>query len=460
MFIDKNHGYWSRIVETMSDGLVLVGPDGRIQVVNQALERMTGYTREEMIGQSCQMFRCDACEVIRNSESGSWCALFDEPEGKVERCRCDILCKEGTILPVLKNAAVLRGNGGEILGMVETMTDVSELRELDRKVRELSLLVDGQGRSQGMLGRTEPMRRVFSLIKKAARSQAPVIVHGESGTGKELAARSIHDLSARRNKPFIQLNCAALNESLFESELFGHVKGAFTGAYRHRSGRFEAAHGGSIFLDEIGDMPLSIQVKLLRVLETKQFERVGDHRPILVDVRIISATHRDLEAMVKAGTFRKDLYYRINVIPIQLPPLRQRREDIPLLVESIVRELARRTGKPITGLSSSALRMFMNHPWTGNVRELKSALEFGFVVAESGLIRPDHLPENLLPAPPGSGQGQPDPADPPHKKDLIQALEETGGNRSAAARILGISRGTVWNRMNRYGIKLEQIVKT
>jgi len=269
-------------------------------------------------------------------------------------------------------------------------------------------------------------------------------------------------LGRRKDGPYIQVNCAALNESLLESEFFGHVKGAFTGAYRHREGRFEAAHGGDVFLDEIGDVPLSMQVKLLRVLETKQFERVGDHRPVSVDIRLIAATNRDLEKLVRENRFREDFFFRINVIPIHLPPLRQRMEDVPLLVEHFIRQLRSRSGKAITGLSPDAMQLLMSYSWPGNVRELKSVLEYAFVIAEKGPLRPDHLPATFA-----RREGDPCPrpladAHPREEDDertaLVEALRQAGGNQTRAAMILGISRVTVWNRMRKYGIDLKRVI--
>ena len=452
--------FWPQIIDTMHGGLVLIKTDGEIVMANRALEQMTGYKIDEIIGHKCLIFHCDVCEMIRRTSKNSWCTLFEEPEGKRERCRCDLIRKDGTVLPVLKNASVLFDNQGNPLGAVETLFDLTEIEKKDRKIEELSKRLDQQAPFYGMIGRSRAMQRVYQLIEKAARSEAPVVIYGESGTGKELVAQAIHQLSERRGGPFIQMNCAALNESLLESELFGHVKGAFTGAYRHRPGRFEAAHGGDIFLDEIGEMPLSTQAKMLRVLENKKVERVGDHTPIAVDVRIIAATNRDLLEMIKRKEFREDLFFRINVIPIYLPHLRERMEDLSLLVEAITRELVKRTGKPITGLSKSTMDLFWTHPWTGNVRELKSALEFAFVVAESGLIEPAHLPNHLFSKQP-QAQESADQMEPDSEKKstLIAALQKAEGNRSETARILGVTRATVWNRINKYNLKVEQIIK-
>lgn len=455
--------FWPDIVDTMQGGLFLVRPDGKIALVNRAMEQMTGYSRDDLIGTPCTILRCDRCEMKRSSSTSHWCQLFEDSDAGVERCRCELIRKDGTLLPALKSASVLKHPDGEIVGVVETLTDLTEIQKMDEKIQELSRMVHLDEGFCGMTGRSQPMERVYSLIEKAARSDAPVIITGESGTGKELAAKAVHDLSDRRDGPFIQLNCAALNESLLESELFGHVKGAFTGAYRHRIGRFEAADGGSILLDEIGDMPLATQVKLLRVLESREIERVGDHTPVPVDVRIIVATNQDLPEKIRRREFREDLYFRVNVIPIHMPPLRDRREDIPILVEALVREMKIRTGKPITGLSRDAMKRLVDYSWNGNVRELRSALEFAFAVAETGLVEPGHLPDQFLSDTGGTvgtgngGTGQSEDSC-EEKAALIAALKAAGGNRSETAGILGVTRTTVWNRMRKYNIQLEKIL--
>jgi two-component system response regulator HydG len=454
----KINRYWKEIINTMNDGLMVVSPDGTILMVNQAFEKIVGYSREELIGRSCAMLSCDTCAAARSEGKGQWCHLFEQ--GAATRKPCLLMRKDGSYVHTLKNAAILRDEAGQILGAVETLTDISEIDKRDEKIHHLSKLIDTAGDFHGLVGKSPIMQQVFELTHKAAQSEAPVIIFGESGTGKELVAHAIHALGRRSEGPFITCNCAALNEALLESELFGHVKGAFTGAYTHRQGRFEAAHRGDIFLDEIGDIPPAIQVKLLRVLETKQFERVGDHRSISVDVRIITATHRDLESLVSDGTFRQDLFFRINVIPIHLPPLRERLDDLPLLVDHFITRLRQRSGKPISGLTREAMGILLDHPWPGNVRELKGALEYAFVVAEAGLIAPSHLPPKLnsrkIPlTPPPEAKAAPDSDE---KTALIDALRQAGGNQSQAAALLGVSRVTVWHRMKKYGIDVHKLV--
>lgn len=448
--------HWLRIINTMNEGLMLVGPDGSILMVNRSFEHLTGYPAEEIVGRPCKLLGCDACESMLTPESREYCNIFLPNHGDIRQCRCVIIRKDGGLLSVLKNASVLRDESGKIMGAVETITDLTEIDHLDQQVGVLArqLIEDDYF---GIIGASPSMRKVFQLIEKAANSDAPIIILGESGTGKELVAQAIHDQGLRKNGPYVQLNCAALNASLLESELFGHIKGAFTGAYRHRVGRFETADGGDIFLDEIGDMPLPMQVKLLRVLETKQFERVGDHRPITVDVRIISATNKNLPEIIGKGLFREDLFFRINVIPIYLPPLRERKEDIPLLVNSFIRRLNNKSGKNIHGLSSNAMKRFMEYSWPGNIREMKSTLEYAFVVAESGLIDIEHLPLQLEMN--GQTVKRPVKTDALFEKNaLIEALRKSNCNQTHAARILGINRVTVWNRMRKYNIDLNGIV--
>ncbi|MBW1801628.1 MAG: sigma 54-interacting transcriptional regulator [Deltaproteobacteria bacterium] len=454
--------YWPVIADTMAGGLALIGPDGRILLVNRAFEKITGYGRDDILGQTCDIFNCDACEGVKSEDKDFWCRLFQDPDRKIEGCRCELIGKDGLIVPVLKNAAVLRDKRGEILGAIETVVDISELEKRDKKIEELSRFSTDRSSFYGMQGQTKLMRNVFGLIEKAAMSDFPVVIYGESGTGKELAAHAIHQLSQRCDNPFVAVNCASLNESLLESEFFGHVKGAFTGAYRHRVGRFEAAGDGSIFLDEIGDMPMSTQAKLLRVLETKRIERVGEQSLIPINARFIFATNRNLPDLVKSGHFREDLFFRINVIPIHIPALRERIDDLPLIAENIILDLAKKTGKPITGLSRNALDHCLQYPWEGNVRELKNALQYAFVVAESGPIELEHLPNHLT----GREAPRSEPEDTidlngslHERQTLIEALQKAGGNRSEAARILNVARATVWNRIRKYNIQIEQIIK-
>jgi PAS domain S-box-containing protein len=452
--------YWGRVVDTMNEALLIISNEGVILSVNRSFEEMTGYMAREAVGQRCTLLECNACELVMNGNTG-WCRLFEPNHEGVRRCRCQIIRKDGTRLPTLKNASVLYDEGGTQLGAVETLTDISEIDRLDRKVELLTQQLDETDGYCGLVGLSSEMKKVYGIIEKAAKSDAPVIIFGESGTGKELVARAIHERGYRKDGPYVQVNCAALNESLLESELFGHVKGSFTGAFRDRKGRFETAHRGDLFLDEIGDIPLSIQIKLLRALECKQFEHVGDNRSISVDVRIITATNRNLIELISQHKFREDLYFRINVLPIHLPPLRQRKEDIPLLVETFMQRLNKKTRKNILGVQRDAMNALLEYHWPGNIRELKSVLHYAFTIAERGPINCDHLPPQLMghieldekkPSWPGT-------KDTKEKQSLLEALRETGGNQTRAAKVLGVNRVTIWNRMRKYGIDIKKDVK-
>lgn len=337
--------YWKTIVDTLQDGVMVVDPKGTIIALNPAAERLTGYESPELIGKSCRVLDCTGCEIIDRGPAENWCGLY--AKGAVRAKKCLITNKENRSVSIIKNASILRNENGDIIGAVETLTDMSELVRQQLEISQLRKNLHMNDGYHGMIGKSSPMQNLYELVENVALTDAPVIITGESGTGKELVARAIHESSSRSEKPFIKVNCAALNENLLESELFGHAKGAYTGADKTRIGRFEAAHGGTIFLDEIGDIPLSTQVKLLRTLEEKEIERVGDHTPIKVDVRIISATNKILERLIDSEQFRGDLYFRINVFPITCPPLRRRASDIPGIVQNFIRRNNFKSGKKI-----------------------------------------------------------------------------------------------------------------
>ena len=460
--LEKIYGkYWQTVIDTMLEGLMLVDPDGKIVFINRAFEHLTGYSKDEVEGRSCEILGCDTCFGTRKEGKDKYCALFKE--GKVRRRKCIFQKKGGGELHVLKNAAIIRDNTGKVVGGVENLTDLSPIVEKDEVILRLRKQLSNEDGFHGMLGKSTAMKKVFDLIASAAPSEAPAVIYGESGTGKELAAAAIHRLSGRHSGPFVKVNCAALNENLLESELFGHVKGAFTGADRTRVGRFEAANNGIIFLDEIGDLPLTTQTKLLRVLQEKEFERVGDNRPITTNVRILAATNKDLPKLMQDGLFREDLYYRINVIPIYLPPLRDRRDDIPLLAEAFIHRMNLKTEKTISGIAKEALDVFMKYNWPGNIRELLNVIEYTFVLCPRGEISMAHLPAQLLGHHPVHVQ-QASRARAPKtrgdmRQELIQALQATGGNKSEAARRLGISRVTLWKRIRKFSIQVDKQVR-
>ncbi len=443
--------FWRTVVETMTDALMVVDTDGIIVSLNRALTEISGYRREELIGRSCAVLDLDTCERARAQGGAHHCALFRD--GGVRRCRTMLRTKDGRVVPLIKNAAVLKDSAGRVIGGVETLTDLSELEARDRVITALRQELSGQDGFQGMIGTSPVMKKFFQLISAVSVSGAPVVITGPSGSGKELAAQAIHSLGPRAKGPFIKVNCAALNESLLESELFGHAKGAFTGADRERKGRFEAADGGDIFLDEIGDLPLATQIKLLRVLQEGEIERVGENRPIEIDVRIITATNQDLSELMAEGRFREDLYYRIAALPIRIPPLAQRREDIPLLAETFINRIRLKTSKNITGASREAMEILMAYSWPGNVRELINALEYGFVLCPEGLLAPEHLPAHLLTGTAGRGPtertGSGGGLSPEEEGRIRAAMRKTGGNKTEAAALLGISRVTLWKKLKR-----------
>jgi transcriptional regulator with PAS, ATPase and Fis domain len=365
---------------------------------------------------------------------------------------------------VIKNASVVRDENNAVIGVVETVTDMTELNKARRKIEEAALRLGELHRLDNIIGKSRAMRAVFSAIKAAAASDATVLIQGDSGTGKELVAGAIHYNSDRAAGPLITVNCSALSETLLESELFGHVKGAYTGALRSRTGRFEEAEGGTVFLDEIGELSSYIQVKLLRVLQEREIERVGESRKRKINIRIMAATHRNLYTLVKAGTFRDDLYYRLKVFPIKLPPLSDRRDDIPLLVGHFIKKHNEKTAKKIRGVSRATLRILMDYSWPGNVRELENAIEHAFVVCNREQIEPYDLPAELRENPwrAAHRQGQVLNGWRPYRRveidreQLLDILRESGWNKAEAARRIGISRTAVWKYMKKWDIPLRR----
>ena len=446
--------YWKTIVDTLQDGLMVIDVEGNILAANPAAEKLTGYSAEELVGSNCRTLNCTGCELYGRGAGKEWCSLFEK--GEVRAKKCLITRKNLRVAHVLKNASVLFDSDGEMIGSVETLTDISEQIKQQREIESLRKSCRLDEGFHGMLGESPAMQQLFELIENVSQTEAPVLIYGQSGTGKELVARAIHETSLRSNKPFIKVNCAALNQNLLESELFGHEKGAYTGADRTRIGRFEAAHGGTIFLDEIGDIPLSTQVKLLRVLEEKEIERVGDHRPIRVDVRIISATNKDLDELVDRELFREDLLFRINVFPLNCPALVQRSEDIPIIVQNFIEQNGDRGDNPIVGLTAEAMEAIVAYDWPGNVRELRNAIEYAFVLCPGGWIGKEHLPPKIYTANQTRAARHSAPAGQwSHERNhLLNTLRQVNGNQSEAARMLGVSRVTIWKRIKKYDINL------
>jgi PAS domain S-box-containing protein len=457
MVIPDKATEWKSVVDLMAEGVMLIDQTGKIVWLNRSLLRLTGYPYEELIGMPCSILTYEMCqiELCEKAEHG-WCSLFRD--GCLDGKRGVLARKDGVQVPILKNASILRDAEGKITGAVETITDISQLVSKEHEIQQLHRQTKGENSFRGIVGASACINAVFDMIRKAAVSDAPVIILGDSGTGKELVADAIHDLGPRKDKPFIKVNCSALTESLLETELFGHVKGAYTGAYRSREGRFEAAKGGDIFLDEIGDLPLNFQVKLLRTLEQKIIQRVGSNADISVDFRLITATNRNLRELVSAGRFREDLFFRLNVIPIELAPLRRRNDDLILLMDYFMNQGRVKTGKKIMSMTQEARDAMLHYHWPGNVRELRSALEYIFVVCNDQSVKPWHLPHAIVSAPDGDRKIPSKPSSGENKKnELIKALKKFGGNRSQAARQLGVSRITIWKWINKFGITTEDI---
>ena len=446
--------HWKTIVDTLQDGVLVVDIRGDIVAVNPAAERLTGYRADELIGKSCRILNCTGCKRTGVGPGKDWCMLFSK--GTARDKKCLITHRDRRTVHIIKSAAVLYDQTGQTIGAVETLTDISELVRQQQEIASLRKTYHLDDGYHGILGKSPVMQNLFELIENVAQTEAPVMILGPSGSGKEMVARAIHEAGPRADKPFIKVNCAALNENLLASELFGHVKGAFTGADRNRIGRFEAAHGGTIFLDEIGDVSPATQVKLLRVLEEKEIERVGDHHPIAVDVRIITATNKNLETLIARGNFREDLFFRINVFPIHCPPLAERMEDIPMIVHSFIKSNTLTGHKKILGVTPEAMEVLTTYSWPGNVRELRNAIEYAFVLCPGGGIGKQHLPPKVLKGIENHAlaDATATPDDIREREELLNVLRQVAGNQSQAAKVLGVSRVTVWKKIKKYRIDL------
>lgn len=435
------------VFETMRDGLIVIDGDRCIQFFNRAAEKITGRNRDEVIGQHCSILDTDTCAELVTPGSAKNCDLFKK--GAISDRRCRMRGKDGKPIYILKNAVLLKGANDEILGAVESITDVTTLYMKELELEEIREELRLDSWFMGLLGKSAPMQTLYEQIRNAAMSEAPILINGESGTGKDLVAHAIHKMSRRKDGPFIKMNCAALNENLLESELFGHKKGAFTGALSDRQGRFEAAKGGTFFLDEIGDMPPAMQAKLLRVLEEKVVERVGDHNLIPVDVRLISATHKNLVELIPQKLFREDLFYRINSIFIQTPPLRTRKEDIPLLVAHYLIKISAVNRKKIQRMSPPAMEIMINYPWPGNVRHLVNALEQSAITCKGDTIEIQDLPDALF----NKGEDRAGDEKKGDREIIRAALLSHKGNKTLSAKHLGMSRVTLWKKIKEYGLE-------
>jgi two-component system response regulator HydG len=450
----KNPEVLNMVVDAMADGVFTVDAQGRFVAWSTGAERITGYSSAEVVGRPCHILEGPNCKGF--STLAELLANPAPPPSGICNQECKVQAKDGGELYLHGNVRLVTEAQGKIVGAVGTFTDLTAFVLANERIALLEEQARSRQAFQQMVGESLPMQEVFRRLRLAAQSDVTVLLTGESGTGKELAARAIHALSARKDRPFLAVNCSAIPETLLESELFGHVKGAYTGAIRDKVGVFQAAHGGTLFLDEVGDMTPLLQLKLLRVLQEREIRRLGDERAIAVDVRLITATNQDLKRLLASGALREDFYYRIRVFEITLPPLRERREDIPRLVEHFIAEFARGRGKAVSGIARDALQRVLNYPWPGNVRELRNAIEHAFVTVRGDRITLLDLPDELrTPSPrPVSNATETSPMqdDSVERQHLLDALRQAGGNRTAAARHLGISRVTLWKKMRRLGI--------
>jgi PAS domain S-box-containing protein len=430
------------ILNSIADGVFTTDNDGKITFMNKAAEGITGFSNREAIGHHCfDIFRADICQTR--------CALKETLKTKKEitNLPVTILNKEGKKIPISIGTAVLKNERGQIIGGVETFRDLSAIEELKKELSQKYTLGD-------IISKNHLIHDLFNIIPNIAESDSTVLIQGASGTGKELFAKAIHSLSPRKTRPFVKVNCGALPDTLLESELFGYVKGAFTDAKKDKPGRFALAHGGTIFLDEVGDMSPSLQVKLLRVLQEKEYEPLGSTSPRKTDVRIIAATNKALSKLVNDGKFRDDLYYRLNVVKIDLPPLSQRREDIPLLIDAFVQKFNAKMGKQIIGVSDQTLRLLLNHDFPGNVRELENIIEHAFVLCRGDRIDLGSLPREVTGGQTEKTSPLPAEEESPFAKaeaEVIEkALKKHGGDRIKTANELGIGRTTLWRKITKY----------
>jgi len=429
------------ILDSINDGVFTVDQDWRITSFNRAAERITGVKRQQAIGKPC-------CEVFRASICETACALRKTlTTGRpVVNKAVYILDAKGNRLPISISTAAFKDQSGKTIGGVETFRDLSLAEDLRKELEAKYSFAE-------IVGHSAAMRQVFQILSQIAESDSTVLIEGASGTGKELFARAIHSLSRRREKRFVALNCGALPDTLLESELFGYKAGAFTDARQDKLGRFAVADGGTLLLDEIGDISPAMQVRLLRVLQERVYEPLGSSEPIKTDVRLIAATNKDLGKLVRKGVFREDLFYRIHVIRLTLPSLRDRREDIPLLIEHFIAKFNRLQGKDVVGVSDEVIARLMDHDYPGNVRELENIIEHAFVLCRGALIEMAHLPPQLR----GAGEAvSPNIAgmtlEAMERFLIANALQRHNGNRTAAARQLGINPSTLFRKLKSLGI--------
>jgi PAS domain S-box-containing protein len=442
---DKNQNIATKIImDSIADGVFTVDKEWNITSFNKAAERITGLKAEDAIGRKCfNVFHANICQTA--------CALRETLKTGKEMIDVpvNILNHKGIIIPISISTAVLKDEKGRLIGGVETFRDLSALEALKKEIAQKYSVED-------IISKNHEIQSIFEILPQIAESESTVLIQGESGTGKELFARAIHNLSPRKKKPFVAVNCGALPENLLESELFGYKKGAFTDAKKDKEGRFTLAEKGTLFLDEVSDFPPLLQAKLLRVLQEREYEPLGATTTVKADVRIMAATNQNLSDMVKQKIFREDLYYRLNIVKLNLPPLRKRKEDIPLLVNHFLQKMNFKTGKKILFIADDVIRLLMSYDFPGNIRELENIMEHAFVMCRGEKLEVEHLPlefrEAFMNAPEK-------PVSPLHTRSqetethiIKEILSKNRGNRSATAKELGIHPSTLWRKMKRLGL--------
>jgi PAS domain S-box-containing protein len=441
--VDEKERYRSHleaIMRSVRDAIVTVDRDLVVTGVNETAGELCGLCRDAVgkpLGATQPRFRGDCLELLAKT-------IREGEPAEALRIECVREDQPKRVVTVVMSP--LLDERAHVTGAVVVIKDETRLDSLERDLEE-------RRKFHNLVGQSGKMQHIYSLIEDLANVPTTTLITGETGTGKELVAAALHYQGDRRDKPFVKVNCSALPENLLESELFGHVKGAFTGAIQSKTGRFELAHGGTIFLDEIGDISPAVQQRLLRVLQEGEFERVGECRPVKVDVRVVAATNKDLREKVKRGEFREDLFYRLNVVEIHMPPLRERKEDLPLLMQHFLRKFNAKFNKELAAMTDDVRRLFMDYPWPGNVRELEHAIEHAFIVCNRDVIAVDDLPpelrdfEVLEPHQTAVASVRDD------REAILEALEKTDWNKAKAARVLRISRQTMYRKIDEYGIK-------
>ena len=444
----KELQFFKVILSSIADGVFTVDSERIITSFNPAAEKITGIPASKAIGSRCSdIFRSDICENCPLRETlKTGIETIDRP--------VNIINNLGEKTPISISTAVLRDDEGKVLGAVETFRDLSAIENLRKELNKEYSFED-------IISKSPAIHKLFGILPDIAESESTVLIQGPSGSGKELFARAIHNLSPRKANNYVVINCGTLPVQLFESELFGYVKGAFTDAKKDKKGKISVAEKGTVFFDEIGELPMSTQVKLLRVLQQREYEPVGGTTPVKADIRIVAATNRDLKGLVSQGKFRDDLYFRLAVVKFDLPPLKDRREDIPYLVDHFIKKFNARRGKNILSISPEVMGILMRYDFPGNIRELENIIEYGFVVCRNSIIQKQHLPAEIY-QPAEITEAESDISDTPIAKSITElnrlkeALAKHGGHLNKAARELGIHRTTVWRKIKHYNLDLEQ----